>query len=622
MVVIHMAEPTIPVGFSIAWIVLNLVGWYGGWRRGLELIHQDIRAHRTARRDIDMYLDNLQNQRERAEEWRKSWWIPDAEDQPIEKDEGGKSKKKQKGLPIREPKPKGPPDEFFEQLWGRGNFEKIKRMLENIYNLFEENEKGLRPYMRLEKEEWDQLPRLRRIWLRERFIFWDKGNTSSTAAIEQFANHMKTVQEEAHRGWTEQRKEIIRVFESSESEIGRLQKLHPYHVLMASCLAKIASGTAGGRDDAEEIRKCSQHDAVRNHLVILIDIDVFKTAASAPEGKDLNCALEYIKYIDGRENTRWKVDLLLRDVNKQDEQLVRVELERSAGAVHLEPMISAAFTKFVATPATPVNNAYFKSDGPAPRNFGLTIVRDGDSSRLQSTILEEFNRKVENGLITESELDLQPSTARSAGLLPKVSTYRAAFELAQATLLFLGTSWFGDVCRCNVRILSGSGSTWRFGLEMTGETHQLRPWMAMDGQREVRLVEEALRCDRSWCSTNYYWDQMNKSPRRLGLLLLELALGTVVIPSLVSNLTDGTSGTGEVQNISVLVREHGKPGEYRWKELTRDRALSIAKRLSFHNQDDFKHAVEYCLTEKFPQAPNDQEREFHLKKFYFRVVKP
>ncbi|KAK5627404.1 hypothetical protein RRF57_003119 [Xylaria bambusicola] len=199
--------------------------------------------------------------------------------------------------------------------------------------------------MRLEKEGWDQLSGLRRFWLREKFAFWDRGTAPSWGVIEQLLTYMKLVQDAADKSWKLQRRKIIQSFELSESEVGRLHRLYPYHVLIASCLAKITSGTTGGRDDAEEIRKCSQHAAVRKDLIILIDTDIFKTAAFASEGQDLNCALEYIKYIDGKENIRWKVDLLLRDVNKHYEQLVRVELERPAEMVQLEPMISAAFAK-------------------------------------------------------------------------------------------------------------------------------------------------------------------------------------------------------------------------------------------------------------------------------------
>ncbi|KAK5627405.1 hypothetical protein RRF57_003120 [Xylaria bambusicola] len=243
-------------------------------------------------------------------------------------------------------------------------------------------------------------------------------------------------------------------------------------------------------------------------------------------------------------------------------------------------------------------------------------MRDGDSSRVQSTIPEKFKEKVKNGLLTKNELILSSSTTRSNGLLAKISNYRAAFELAQATLLFLGTSWFGNICRSNVQILSGSGSTCsRFGLEMTGEIHHLRPCTNIVDQREVGGAHEELRCDRSWCSIDYDWDDMNKAPRRLGLLLIELALGTVIMPS----VTGGAPKAREVDKISVLVREENT---YEWIVLTRDDALSIAKRRSFHDEDDFQHAIEYCLAEKFPQAPSDREREFHFKRFYFRVVKP
>lgn len=119
---------------------------------------------------------------------------------------------------------------------------------------------------------------------------------------------------------------------------------------------------------------------------------------------------------------------------------------------------------------------------------------------------------------------------------------------------------------------------------------------------------------------------MNKPPRRLGLWLIELALGTVVVPSRLSNPNNQTPGAQKVEEISILVTktpaQAPQAATYAWEDFTLDRALSIAKRLSFNNNDDFKHAVEYCLTEKFPQSPNDSDRELLLKKFYFRVVKP
>lgn len=605
-----MAELTIPAGFTIAWVVLNLVGWYGGWRKGLELIHQDIRAHKTASRDIETHLDTLERHKEKVEAWRKLWWISDSEFQapkPQAQDKKGK-KEKGKGLPIREPKPKGPPDEFFQQLWGDRHFAKIKRDLEKIKDLFEEKERRLSPYMRLKEEEGGQISGLRRRYLKNRFILWDK-NIFSTA-IDEFTKLLVHIQDDAKAGWEEQRKMIIRDFTASESEVGRLHNLHPYHVLMAYCLAKIG-GTAG--DDVEKLRSCSLK--VRQDFVIVVDADVFKLATLASEGKDVNSAVEYI---DGLGNIRWKVDLLLREADKPTKEFVRVEFERSAENVKVESRIWDAFDKLISAKEDEV---YFTSNENICRNFGLTRVRGDPSPLLQSTIQDDFAKTFENGPLTANELKCDHAMLPPDRLLPEISTYRAAFELAQATLLFLGTDWFGDLCRCGV--WTGKGSlTHQFGFEMTCVAHKSRLWSHMDGQEEVRHIKEEFDCRRSWCATNYHWDGMNRGPRRLGLLLIELALGTVVVPSLVSDSTNKTPGAYKVENISVLVRLQSEPDKYKWKVFTRENVLSIAKRLSFHDKDDFQHAVEYCLTEPFPQSPNDRDREFQLKKFYFRVVKP
>ena len=130
-----MAVLVIPAGFTIAWVVLNLVGWYGGWRKGLELIHQDIGASKTVRRDIEAHLDSLESHKKRLKNGGSLWWISDGESQapgPPAQDKKGKRKKgKGRGLPLCVPNLTGRPDEFFQQLWGSEHFKKIQRDLEN-----------------------------------------------------------------------------------------------------------------------------------------------------------------------------------------------------------------------------------------------------------------------------------------------------------------------------------------------------------------------------------------------------------------------------------------------------------------------------------------------------------
>lgn len=617
-----MAEVAIPAGFSIAWLVLSLVGWYGSWRKGLELIHQDLLAHRTISRDIRTYLDTLQSQKDKVEAWRKLWCIPEPEPEAPEPETRGTNakRKKRKGLPIFETTLKGPPDEFFLLLWGEANYEIIKDRLETIKSLFEGREHNLKRYIGRTEDDWKQMSKTRRAYLKKRFVYWDKVIYSSPDTVEGFASALKRIEEVAKKGWKEQSRKIIRSLEASDHEIGRLRNLHPYHVLMAHCLAKIAVGHDGS-SDAEQLRRCGQEDRIRQSLAIVIDADIFKLAASPSDGDDLKNALEYVADLD---NIRWKVDLLLRESNQPNEQFVRVEFERYAGT---EPppasRISDAFNMVV----LPHNDkAYFRADVPSPRYFELTKVRHEESGpRLQSTIQDRLATVVNQGPPLATDLNSTPPISATR-LLPEVPTYRAAFELAQATLLFLGTGWVGDLCRCAVRTGTGVGPTSQIGLDITFRIHAAQTGQAAAPQPGVVPTSTAVACQNSWCSTNYDWDSMNKPPRRLGLWLIELALGTVIVPSQLSNPNNQTRGAQKVERISVLVTrtpaQAPQAATYAWEDFTLDRVLSIAKRLSFNDNDDFKHAVEYCLTEEFPQSPNDSERELHLKKFYFRVVKP
>jgi hypothetical protein len=200
-------------------------------------------------------------------------------------------------------------------------------------------------------------------------------------------------------------------------------------------------------------------------------------------------------------------------------------------------------------------------------------------------------------------------------VLGELSNSRIAFELAQACLLFLRTTWIAGLCRCGLRcgVLSNSPAVkWhQFGLEMIGTTHQPPLWR--NPHDPGRYVEGTL--DYSWCARNYHWCSLNKPIRHLGLLLVEFTLSTIVFPE-----TDGSvDGAAPVANIHVLVK--AEPGPWRWEIISLKTVSKLVKQ-SFNDNEHIAKAVEHCLTGSFPSSPSDAEWETHLRGFYFKVVKP
>ena len=65
-------------------------------------------------------------------------------------------------------------------------------------------------------------------------------------------------------------------------------------------------------------------------------------------------------------------------------------------------------------------------------------------------------------------------------LLREVSKFRVAFELAQACLLLLRTSWFSDICSCQIRCARSFSASFQFmynfGLRTSVVDHEAPRW--------------------------------------------------------------------------------------------------------------------------------------------------
>ena len=112
------------------------------------------------------------------------------------------------------------------------------------------------------------------------------------------------------------------------------------------------------------------------------------------------------------------------------------------------------------------------------------------------------------------------------------------------------------------------------------------------------------------CMANPNWNELTKSLRQLGLLLLEITLGTFVVePS--------TDAAGSISQISLRVG--GEPPNE--EVISLKNAMGLVAN-AVHGSDGFVDAVRCCLTRVLDPAPTDLEWEDLMLDLYFDIVKP
>jgi hypothetical protein len=550
-----MVEPTFPAGAAIAAFVMTIISWYNMLRTGIQLVHDDLEARKSVEEDIRNMLVDLVYQETALNDWKRSWRIS-----------------------------KQTPNVVLLQYWGAKRLhiinEKLKRMKADLGKARDK----LGRLAEMEEGHWSDIGKAKRKYYKAMFILVKKKHVQDL--IDRWPKNMTVIKEEADAGWLEQQQPRAREVAHST----------PYHIQVAHLLVQIAMQN---RNDAEALRGCCE--GVQDEVAVLLDLDVFDVIAAVTEDKDVERIAQVFKA------GHLKLELLLREADRQQAELTRVVVERAPNGAMPEGRVVDAFTAILGTAEC---KRHFASN--ASTLFCLSkIRRTGDPcSRLQKTFREVLSSQdpprydAAAGQFVDHEL-----------VLGELSNSRAAFELAQACLLFLRTTWIAELCRCGLRcgaLPSSPTVKWyQFGLEMIGTRHQPPLWR--NPYDHERYVEGTL--NHSWCTTNYHWDGLNKPLRHLGLLLVEFTLSTIVFPQ-----TNGSvDGAAPVANIHVLVR--AEPGPWRWEIISIKTVSKLVKQF-FNDDEHITKAVEHCLTGSFPSSPSDAEWEIHLRRFYFKVVKP
>ena len=261
-----MVEPTIPVGMTIAVVVMTVISWYGMVRNGLELLFQDLAARKQVEADIDDMYTDIKHQEKNLKTWQREWYIC-----------------------------KYTPDEVLLQYWGEDARDTIKKKLVRIQD-----------DLRKAKQALDKVSGLNKVLRKVTFIGRYKKPTREL--IKNYAENMTTIEKECKEGWDGRQRSLI-------SQFGHVSRRD---IQVSYSLIQIAMQI---KTDAEALRASCQN--VERDIAVLLDLDLFRS--SAPEVLFPNVE----RFTQILEAGHLKLELLLREADQQQEELTRVEVEKA-----------------------------------------------------------------------------------------------------------------------------------------------------------------------------------------------------------------------------------------------------------------------------------------------------
>lgn len=548
-----MPDPFVfPAGCSVALAIMATVSWYGMLRGGVQLVHDDWKAKQKYKQEIGNMMVDLQNQERGLQSWKKKWMISNHT-----------------------------PNTILLAYWGDEELKIILQKLELIKSETEEVKKELVKITALEEKDWTSMRRFKKkrqakfIWTKRKYL---------RELIESVPKSMDTITKAADRGWDAQQERLY----------GGISNNSAYHTQMAFHLVQIARHM---RHDLNALHVCTQ--ALREFSIEL-DLDMFD--AIAARSKDVHTET----VAEAAAAGHLKLDLLLRGSNDPDAEVVRAKVERKISP-ELPDVYATANVAFKSVMTAEQASVYYFALNTSTVFSLYKSVRRGDPcSRARESLRQKISRNMPPSYNQDTN-QLNPSTL----ILGELSTFRVAYELSQACLIFLRTTWISDLCGCGVHCGDRHHSTmdkwYEFGLNME-IAHRPPIWRNPyhpQGPGSTIVGE-------SWCMNTGEWNALTKPIRRLGLLLLEIALGTSVIET-------KNDANGAVTHVVFFLRS--TPPRFKKKPIRLEKALALVAN-AVHGSDGFPNAIRCCLTRTLDQTPFDDEWEDLLKILYFDIVKP
>ena len=552
-----MPDPIVfPAGVSIAAFVIATISWYGMLRTGMQLVHDDWKAAQTYKQDVWNMIIDLNSQERALDDWRKQWMISEHT-----------------------------PDRILPIFWGEEELRIVKTKLALIETDCQETKKKLEEITGLTSDQWGAMSDFKK--KRKAKFIWAKKNYLQKL-IDRVPNSIDTIDKAANRGWQAQKARLH----------GGVSNTTPYHTQIAQLLAQIAKQT---RHDLNALCQCTR--ALRG-LSIELDLDIFDAVTAI--SKDIESAAVAAIAAAGH----MRLELLLRESGEQAAEIVRARVERSlAHPGSYARAIDAFRSVMTASGASGASIHYFASNASTIFSLCKSFRKHDPCSPVRESLRQKISRNAPP-YYDCTQNQLQPCVL----ILGDLSTFRVAYELSQACLMFLRTNCVSELCgcglRCGGRQLYSGGFWYEFGLNMETE-HQPPRWR--DPSKQSNAFIEGSMTD-SWCmARNPGWNTMTTPLRRMGLLLIEITLGTVVVRT-------ENDPNGSITHICLLIRGSSTSG-FIIKKIRLENILALV-RDAVHGSDGFTESVRCCLTRTLDQSPDDAEWENSLKDLYFEIVKP
>lgn len=455
------------------------------------------------------------------------------------------------------------PESLHFVLWGETEYGTINTKLQGMYGWCEEAGKDLHQIANLKETSWPALNAIKRSCLKKKFLLYKRKYLQEL--LENMAKGLNQLDEAAKNGWQRDQE-----YKGSEVDFAQVQ-----HKAIGHLLVPIAMRSQTYTDIIWQSCTFAQET-----LTTELDLDIFGASAISSRER----YLEIIAKAGAEQQAT--LTILTRATALNMAEMTRIGIRESASSTQ-DPVTALvdALNRIIGG----TEECHFVA-GP---NRIYHVFKSRGHVHGPGTGMRETLRQI------QSKND--PPTFRNASLLGTISKFRIAFELAQACLLFLPTTWFSNICSCRIRCgqFSQLGEELRydFSLQLGAVEHEAPKWANM--QQDC------------WAQTQYNWNFLTTPVRRLGLLLIEATLGTTV-------LKVQCAPNGAVSSITFV---EGELQNLRKKTHSLDHVLEKV-RLEAHRSNLYEEAVKHCLTTVLPQFTSDAQMKQILANFYWDVVVP
>lgn len=462
---------------------------------------------------------------------------------------------------------KGTPDSLHLHFWGEAEYKTIKIKLKSMIAHFIEGERELHRFSTLTETRWNAMRRTKRKMLKRRFIWMKKKYLQEL--LEKMAKTSTDLDDAAKDGWCHDRQ-----YDRNNVDFAYVHRIGIGHLLVP-----IAMQTHNYTDT---LWQCCNF--ARESFTTELDLDIF--GASLVDSRD-----EYLEAITkAAANQHATLTLLTRDALLRIAEMTRVCIKKSAAST--EDNV-AALVDALSSVTKGSEECHFMARSDSS-DLAFSVCKSSQYFRPGTGMRKSF-REIQS-------TNLPPKFTNRA-LLGSISKFRIAFELAQACLLFLRTTWFSEICTCGIRCGRPTDESdelqYDFTLQLGEVEHQPAQWAGT----QIRGC---------WGQIQRNWDALTKPMRRLGLLLIEVTLGTTILET-------ECDVNGAI--ISITFVEEDERGELRKKRHRLDHVLENI-RIAAHDRNSYEEAIKHCATAHFPQCPDDAQMKDLLAKFYWDVVDP